>query len=196
MIIKWTASGLIVFGMVSSISSNCCRKVQIEYLLGSVFTWYSDSSLMGALWAGDGQYCHKVQDGKHNVCFFPCLKYNYWEDCMDIIGPQLPQDAKTYRENQVKVIQFVVSFHTAADIKLISKFSLASILSGCCSLDKLTIKWSHILYKSSEDSGKCLYFLHLLVNMITTWLAAMSWSELRRYSGHHTYACVIVKTRM
>ena len=86
---------------------------------------------MGALWAGDGQYCHKVQDGKHNVCFFPCLKYNYWEDCMDIIGPQLPQDAKTYRENQVKVIQFVVSFHTAANI---NKWLATFLLQAYCSV--------------------------------------------------------------
>ena len=29
--------------------------------------------------AESNMYCRTVQGGKHKICFFPCLKYNYWE---------------------------------------------------------------------------------------------------------------------
>ena len=24
-------------------------------------------------------HCRTVQGGKHRICFFPCLRYNFWE---------------------------------------------------------------------------------------------------------------------
>ena len=55
----------------------------------------------------DNVHCRAVK-GTNNICFFPCSRYNYWEECMLGPGVGLPQDPAAYRQHGVKVLQFVV----------------------------------------------------------------------------------------
>lgn len=44
------------------------------------------------------------------VCFFPCARYNYWEECYTSFNtPLLFNDPSSFQLHNVKVMQFVVS---------------------------------------------------------------------------------------
>lgn len=57
------------------------------------------------------EVCRTVR-GRFRICFFPCIRYNFWEECLQRIPEQgelaPPQDPAVYRMNGVKVLQFVV----------------------------------------------------------------------------------------
>lgn len=33
-----------------------------------------------------GVGCHSIQGGGHNICYFICTRYNYWEGCTNHSG--------------------------------------------------------------------------------------------------------------
>ena len=42
----------------------------------------------------NNMYCRAVQGGKHKICFFPCLKYNYWEVSTPINSTEVYQSSQ------------------------------------------------------------------------------------------------------
>lgn len=54
-----------------------------------------------------GTHCRRAQ-GQYDVCFFTCLKYNFWEDCAAAPGMQVTANAAAdYTRVGVKVLHFI-----------------------------------------------------------------------------------------
>lgn len=51
------------------------------------------------------------------VCFFPCARYNYWEECYTSFNtPLLFNDPGSFQLHNVKVMQFVVSSNSLSTL--------------------------------------------------------------------------------